>query len=111
MALAGMTLFIRTEMHRDNVEDGGIYTGALFLGVFMMAFNGMSEIPMTIAKLPVFYKQRDFHFYPSWVYSLPLWVVKIPVSFIESALWTILTYYVMGFDPNIWRLISFQDRR
>ncbi|KAJ0865543.1 putative ABC transporter, AAA+ ATPase domain, ABC-2 type transporter, ABC-transporter [Helianthus annuus] len=103
MALVAMTVYLRTEMHRNNIEDGGIYTGALFFGVIMIMFNGMSEIPMTIAKLPVFYKQRDFRFYPSWAYALPSWVVKIPVSFIEAGLWTILTYYVIGFDPDIVR--------
>ncbi|KAI3712045.1 hypothetical protein L1987_70594 [Smallanthus sonchifolius] len=106
MALVAMTVFLRTEMHRNNIEDGGIYTGALFFGVIMIMFNGMSEIPMTIAKLPVFYKQRDFRFYPSWAYALPSWVVKIPVSFIEAALWTILTYYVIGFDPHITRFFK-----
>ncbi|GJZ47224.1 pleiotropic drug resistance protein 1-like protein [Tanacetum coccineum] len=63
----------------------------------------LSQISMTIAKLPVFYKQRDFLFYPSWAYALPTWIVNIPVSFIECALWMILTYYVIGFDPNITR--------
>ncbi|XP_071691961.1 pleiotropic drug resistance protein 1-like isoform X2 [Rutidosis leptorrhynchoides] len=100
MALMSMTVFLRTEMHRNTLEDGGIYTGALFFGVIMIMFNGFSEIPMTIAKLPVFYKQRDFRFYPSWAYALPSWVVKIPVSFLEAGLWTILTYYVIGFDPR-----------
>ncbi|KAI7757882.1 hypothetical protein M8C21_029195 [Ambrosia artemisiifolia] len=103
MALVAMSVYFRTEMHRNNIEDGGIYTGALFFGVIMIMFNGMSEIPMTIAKLPVFYKQRDFRFYPSWAYALPSWVVKIPVSFIEAGLWTVLTYYVIGFDPHITR--------
>ncbi|XP_071686005.1 pleiotropic drug resistance protein 1-like [Rutidosis leptorrhynchoides] len=100
MALTTMTVFLRTEMHRNTLEDGGKYNGALYFGVMMIMFNGMSEIPMTIAKLPVFYKQRDFRFYPSWAYALPSWVVKIPVSFLEAGLWTILTYYVIGFDPH-----------
>ncbi|KAI3716294.1 hypothetical protein L6452_23531 [Arctium lappa] len=103
MSLVTMTVFLRSEMSSGSLEDGGIYIGALFFGVVMIMFNGMSEISMTIAKLPVFYKQRDFLFYPSWAYSLPSWIVKIPVSFAESALWTILTYYVVGFEPNISR--------
>ncbi|GKD48956.1 pleiotropic drug resistance protein 1-like protein, partial [Tanacetum coccineum] len=85
-----------------GLEEGGLYVGALFFGVTMIMFNGMAEISMTIAKLPVFYKQRDFLFFPTWVYALPSWFVKIPVSFVEAALWTVLTYHVMGFDPNIW---------
>nr|XP_043634623.1 pleiotropic drug resistance protein 1-like isoform X2 [Erigeron canadensis] len=98
-----MTLFLRTEMHRDNIDDGGIYMGALFFVVIITMFNGMVEITLTIVKLPVFYKQRDFLFYPSWAYALPSWIVKIPISLIECALWMILTYYVIGFDPNITR--------
>lgn len=98
-----MTVFFRTEMKRDDLEDGGIFVGALFFGVVMIMFNGMSEISMTIAKLPVFYKQRDFLFYPSWAYALPSWIMKIPVSILETGVWTVLTYYVIGFDPNIAR--------
>ncbi|KAI3773385.1 hypothetical protein L1987_47912 [Smallanthus sonchifolius] len=106
MALITLTVFFRTEMHTSTQEDGGIYVGALFFGVVMVMFNGMSEIPMTIAKLPVFYKQRDFLFYPPWAYALPTWVVKIPVSFLEAGVWTILTYYVVGFDPNVARFFK-----
>ncbi|KAI7727409.1 LOW QUALITY PROTEIN: hypothetical protein M8C21_009515 [Ambrosia artemisiifolia] len=106
MAVVAMTVFLRSKMHRDNVENGGIYLGSLFFGVVMIMFNGMSEISMTIAKLPVFYKQRDFLFYPSWAYALPSWIVKIPISFIEAGLWTILTYYVIGYDPDFTRFIK-----
>ena len=103
MAFISMTVYFRTEMHKRTLTDGGFYTGAAFFGVIMLMFNGMSEISMTIAKLPVFYKQRNFLFYPSWAYAIPTWIIKIPVSFVEAAAWTGLTYYVMGFDPNVTR--------
>ncbi|KAI3737606.1 hypothetical protein L2E82_27614 [Cichorium intybus] len=106
MSFITLTVFFRTEMHRRTTEDGGIYVGALFFGVVMIMFNGMSEISMTIAKLPVYYKQRDYLFYPSWAYALPSWVIKIPVSFLEAAVWVILTYYVVGFDPNVARFFK-----
>ncbi|MFS7980698.1 putative ABC-type maltose transporter [Helianthus anomalus] len=106
MAIMAMTVFLRSKMHRDTVENGGIYMGSLFFTVVMIMFNGMSEISLTIAKLPVFYKHRDFMFYPSWAYALPTWIVKIPISFIEVGLWTILTYYVIGLDPEFTRFIK-----
>ncbi|KAI3727207.1 hypothetical protein L1987_67018 [Smallanthus sonchifolius] len=106
MAFIAMTVFFRTEMHKRVLDDGGLYMGALFFGVTMVMFNGMSEISMTIAKLPVFYKQRNFLFYPSWAYAIPSWIIKIPVSFLEAAVWTFITYYVMGFDPNITRFLK-----
>ncbi|KAK9229260.1 hypothetical protein WN944_022219 [Citrus x changshan-huyou] len=105
MGLVAMTLFFRTKMHRDSITDGVIYTGALFFIVIMIMFNGMAEISMTIAKLPIFYKQRDLRFYPSWAYALSTWILKIPISYIEVAVWVFLTYYVIGFDPNVGRLL------
>ncbi|KAF2301529.1 hypothetical protein GH714_025541 [Hevea brasiliensis] len=104
MAMIAMTLFLRTEMHRDSVTDGGIYVGALFFSVVFIMFNGLSEISMTISKLPVFYKQRNLLFYPAWAYSLPPWIIKIPITLIQVALWVFLTYYVIGYDPNVGRL-------
>ena len=90
-------------MDRNTVADGQIYTGALFFAVIVTMFNGMAELSMTIAKLPVFYKQRDLLFYPSWAYALPSWILKIPITFLEVAVWVFITYYVIGFDPNVGR--------
>ncbi|ESR40384.1 ABC transporter G family member 40 [Citrus sinensis] len=98
-----MTLFFRTKMHRDSVTNGGIYVGALFFTIIMITFNGMAELSMSIAKLPVFYKQRDLRFYPAWAYGLPTWILKVPIAFVEVAVWVILNYYVIGFDPNVGR--------
>lgn len=98
-----MTLFLRTEMRRDTVGDGGIYMGAMFYTIIIIMFNGFSELAMTIMKLPVFFKQRDFRFYPSWAYALPTWILKIPITFVEVGIWVFMTYYVIGFDPNVER--------
>ncbi|XP_072978501.1 ABC transporter G family member 39 [Typha angustifolia] len=98
-----MTIFLRTKMHRNSVEDGVIFLGAMFLGLVTHLFNGFAELAMSIAKLPIFYKQRDLLFYPSWAYALPTWILKIPISFLECAVWILMTYYVIGFDPNIER--------
>ncbi|KAL3633433.1 transcription factor [Castilleja foliolosa] len=106
MSLIAMTVFLRTEMDKNNIQDGSVYTGALFFTVMMIMFNGMSELAMTIYKLPVFYKQRDMFFFPPWAYAIPSWILKIPLTFIEVAIWTFSTYYVIGFDPNVGRLMK-----
>ncbi|KAL8118563.1 hypothetical protein AgCh_016184 [Apium graveolens] len=103
MSLITMTLFLRTELDQDSFGQGNLYMGALFFGVVMLMFNGLAELAMTIAKLPVFYKQRDLLFFPPWSYALPTWITKIPVTFLEVGVWVFLTYYVIGFDPNIGR--------
>lgn len=103
IATIAMTVFLRTKMHHRDVDDGSIYMGAIFIGVMTHLFNGFAELAMSIAKLPVFYKQRDLLFFPAWTYSLPTWILKIPVSFLECAAYTALTYYVIGFDPSVQR--------
>ncbi|KAL9463298.1 hypothetical protein AB3S75_001161 [Citrus x aurantiifolia] len=106
ITLVYMTLFFRTKMHKDSVTDGGIYAGALFFTIVMPLFSGFAEISMTIVKLPVFYKQRDFKFFPPWAYAIPSWILKIPISFLEPAVWVFLSYYVVGYDPNAGRFFK-----
>ena len=103
MSVISMSLFFRTKMPRDSINDGQIYMGALFNALVICMFNGMSELPLTIGKLPVFYKQRDLLFFPAWAYALPASILKIPVSFVEVALWVFISYYVTGFDPSVER--------
>ncbi|KAL5562676.1 hypothetical protein UlMin_032423 [Ulmus minor] len=106
MAVIGATVFLRTEMHHNTADDGKVYSGALFFSVAAIMFNGNSELPMTIAKLPVFFKQRDLQFYPAWAYALPAWILKIPITFLEVTVWTLITYYPIGFDSNAGRFFK-----
>ncbi|CAL5440389.1 unnamed protein product [Camellia sinensis] len=56
MAFIAMTIFLRTEMPKKTTIDGTLST---------------------------FYKQRDLLFFPAWAYSLPQWILKIPITFVE----------------------------
>ena len=87
-------------MHHRNLDDGSTYLAVLFLGLIMNMFNGVAVMPLTIEKLPVFYKQRDFMSYPAWAYSLPIWITDLPSSLVESATWIVLTYYTVDLAPN-----------
>ncbi|KAL9251895.1 ABC transporter G family member 32-like protein [Drosera capensis] len=100
-----MTVFCRTTIHHNTIDDGGFKLGALYFSMVIMLFNGFTEVSMLVAKLPVIYKHRDLHFYPCWVYTLPSWVLSIPTSLMESGLWVAVTYYVIGYDPNIIRFL------
>ncbi|OVA05946.1 ABC transporter-like [Macleaya cordata] len=100
MSLITMTVFLRTEMKHGQVADGGKYYGALFFSLINVIFNGMGEMTMTVFRLPMFFKQRDFLFYPAWAFGLPIWLLRIPLSALESGIWVILTYYTIGFAPD-----------
>ncbi|XP_058203394.1 ABC transporter G family member 39-like isoform X1 [Rhododendron vialii] len=99
MALIALTVFLRTTMPYGTLLDGGKFFGALFFSLISVMFNGMAELAMTMLKLPVFYKQRDALFYPPWAFALPIWVLRIPISLLESAILVGLTYYTIGFAP------------
>ncbi|CAM0876435.1 unnamed protein product [Alopecurus aequalis] len=106
MTLIVMTLFLRTNMHHGSINDGTVYLGALFFAIVAHMFNGFSELALATIKLPVFFKQRDYLFFPAWAYAIPTWILKIPISCVEVAITVFLGYYVIGFDPDVGRLFK-----
>ncbi|EEF33324.1 ATP-binding cassette transporter, putative [Ricinus communis] len=106
MAIIAFTLFLRTEMKAGQREDGAKYFGALFYSLINVMFNGLAELSMTIFRLPIFFKQRDSLFYPAWAFALPICILRIPLSLLESGIWIILTYYTIGFAPSVSRFFK-----
>lgn len=86
-------------MKVDQVH-ASYYMGSLFYSLIRLACNGVEELSLTGCRLPVFYKQRDFYFYPAWTYSIPAALLKVPFSFLDTFLWTTLTYYAIGYSPE-----------
>ncbi|KAL3523636.1 hypothetical protein ACH5RR_016470 [Cinchona calisaya] len=99
MSVIAFTVFFRTEMKVGELGDGSKFFGALFFGLLNVMFNGTSELALTIFRLPVFFKQRDSLFFPAWAFALPIWILRIPLSLMESLIWIVLTYYTIGFAP------------
>ncbi|GKV23295.1 hypothetical protein SLEP1_g33042 [Rubroshorea leprosula] len=62
--------------------------------------ESQKKLSFTVSRLAVFYKQRDLYFYPAWAYSIPAAILKIPFSLIDAFLWTVLTYYGIGYSPE-----------
>ncbi|KAF3614076.1 ABC transporter G family member 39 [Capsicum annuum] len=100
LSIITFTVFFRTEMKPGQIADGGKFYGALFFSLIKMMFNGTAELGLTVSRLPVFFKQRDSLFYPAWAFALPIWLLKIPLSFVESLIWITLTYYTIRFAPD-----------
>lgn len=105
MSLITFTVFFRTEMKSGQLADGGKFYGALFFSLINVMFNGTAELALTVLRLPVFFKQRDALFYPAWAFSLPIWLLRIPLSLMESLIWIVLTYYTIGFAPEASRYV------
>jgi hypothetical protein len=110
VALVASTVFLRTQMHTRNLDDGFVYIGALLFSLIVNMFNGFAELSLTITRLPVFFKHRDLLFYPAWIFTLPNVILRIPFSIIESIVWVIVTYYTIGFAPEADRYTKSRKR-
>ncbi|KAI8020167.1 ABC transporter G family member 42 [Camellia lanceoleosa] len=106
VAIITSTVFIRTQMHTRNEEDGAIYIGALLFSMIINMFNGFAEMALTVQRLPVFYKHRDLFFHPPWAFTLPMFLLRIPISVFESIVWMVMTYYAIGFAPEASRFFK-----
>lgn len=106
VAIIASTVFLRTEMNTRNEEDGAVYIGALLFSMIINMFNGFAELSLTIARLPVFYKHRDLLFHPTWTFTLPTVLLRIPMSIFESIIWIAMTYYSIGFAPEASRFFK-----
>ncbi|PWA38564.1 AAA+ ATPase domain-containing protein [Artemisia annua] len=99
IAAITMTVYLRSSLEVD-VIDANYYLGSLFFSLLLLLLDGIPELSMTIARLPVFYKQRDIYFYPAWAYAISASILKIPLSMLVAIMWTCLTYYVIGYSPE-----------
>ncbi|KAH1243467.1 Pleiotropic drug resistance protein 3 [Glycine soja] len=103
-AIITMTVFIRTQRAVDLI--GANYLlGSLYYTLVRLMTNGVAELIMTITRLPVVDKQKEFYLYPAWAYCLPSAILKIPFSVLDSIVWTSVTYYVIGYSPEITRQV------
>ncbi|KAL4419611.1 hypothetical protein ABPG77_001665 [Micractinium sp. CCAP 211/92] len=99
MAFVVATLFWRED--KNTVEDGNLFFGVLFYSILYMLLGAISEMHLLVARLPVFWKQRHMRFYPGWCFAIPTFVTRIPYSFLEATIWTMLVYWIVGFSPNV----------
>ncbi|CAL8079445.1 unnamed protein product [Prunus armeniaca] len=97
-----MTVFLRTRMAIDMVH-ANYYMGSLFYALLILLVDGFPELSMTVSRIGVFYKQKELCFYPAWAYAIPAAILKVPLSFLEAFVWTVLTYYVIGYSPEVGR--------
>ncbi|KAJ6794307.1 ABC transporter G family member 41-like isoform X1 [Iris pallida] len=105
IAFITMTAFLRTLMDM-NLVHASYFMGSLDYSLMRLMTNGIAELTMSISRRPIIYKQRDCNFYPAWAYTIPSCILKIPISLVESFIWTAITYYVIGYSPEARRFFQ-----
>ncbi|KAK9902782.1 hypothetical protein WJX75_005811 [Coccomyxa subellipsoidea] len=107
IAFVAGTLFAKPTMHTDTAADAVKFAGVLFFALVQLLFDGFSEMSILIEALPDFYKQRDNLFYPAWAFALPVTLLRIPYSLLESFLLSIVVYWAVGLAPTAARFFTF----
>ena len=59
--------------------------------------------PAQLSTISVFYKQRNNFFFPVTSYALPTVLLRVPLSVATGIIYTALTYFVVGFAPDVGR--------
>jgi hypothetical protein len=80
--------------------------GAVFFSMAYMQFLGLAECAETMMRLPVFYKHKYTLFFPGWAYAIPFPTLHIPKAILEVTLWSMIVYWVVGFESDVTRYES-----
>ena len=60
----------------------------------------MVEITLVIDRLPVLFRQRDYGFFPSWMYVMNATLLELPLGLIDTFLWSIVVYWLVGMTAS-----------
>jgi hypothetical protein len=99
IAVITMSVFFRTHMTTD-LTHANYYMGAIYYSMLLIVLNGLPEMSMQVARLPSFYKQKRYYFYPSWAYAIPASILKVPISLLDSFVWISITYFGIGYTAT-----------
>ncbi|KAL5757768.1 hypothetical protein ACOSP7_020379 [Xanthoceras sorbifolium] len=105
VAVIASTVYLRTTLS-VTYDDGALYIGAMIFAMIVNMFNGFAELSIAIMRLPVFYKHRDLQFYPAWAFTIPNFLLRVPMSVLESIVWTVVTYFTIGYAPGASRFFK-----
>lgn len=73
---------------------------AFFLMTMFMAFGGMPQLAVVLQNRVVWFKQRDMNMYNATAYAWSAALVQLPLSVIESFIFTVIVYFMIGFSTG-----------
>eukprot|EP00798_Chlamydomonas_sp_ICE-L_P016439 gene16439-22657_t len=95
VALAVGTMWVNES--KDSINNANMYMSACFFSTYFMLIGGFAEVPTFVTRLPVFYKQRNYKFFPAWVFVVAGAANRIPDNILMVTLWTLIVYWFFIF--------------
>ncbi|GMH32356.1 hypothetical protein BSKO_00190 [Bryopsis sp. KO-2023] len=80
----------------STLEDSRTIFGISFLIIMFMAMGNMIQMQITMMNKSVFYKHKDNFFFPALSYACGMAFTQIPFSFVESTVFSLTTYFMVG---------------
>ncbi|KAF2073524.1 hypothetical protein CYY_005173 [Polysphondylium violaceum] len=90
-----------------NITDGNNRSGLIFFSLLFIVFSGMGAISVLFEQREVFYIQKDGKYYNTMAFFLSLIFAEIPISIIETVIFTTLVYWMCGLQANAEKFIYF----
>ncbi|CAK9322844.1 unnamed protein product [Citrullus colocynthis] len=78
---------------------GLMYSSVIFLGIY----NCSSVFPNISRERTVMYRERFAGMYSSGAYSLAQVIIEVPYIFVQTAIYVIITYPMIGFYGSAWK--------
>lgn len=76
----------------------------LVLSQVHLMFASYAEQTLIIFSLQVFWKQSTrFQFFPAWAYAAPTTLLRMPMGVIDSVVWSVIVYWLVGLAPEAGR--------
>ncbi|KAJ3748437.1 pleiotropic drug resistance ABC transporter [Lentinula detonsa] len=74
--------------------------GVLFFALLFCALSSMAEIPSLFAQRPILHRQKQSGMYHPFIESVALTLVDIPITFINTSIFGILIYFIVGLQQT-----------
>ncbi|KAE9393362.1 hypothetical protein BT96DRAFT_924054 [Gymnopus androsaceus JB14] len=81
--------------------------GVLFFALLFCALSSMAEIPSLFAQRPILHRQKQAAMYHPFIESVALTLVDVPITFINTSIFGILIYFIVGLQLSAAQFFTF----
>ncbi|GLC42336.1 hypothetical protein PLESTM_001322300 [Pleodorina starrii] len=71
--------------------------GACFMSTLFMSFGSFPQLPVTMELKKVWFKHRSAAFYPAYAQGMAMALSQLPLSTIESVIFSLIMYFMVNF--------------
>ncbi|GAM18188.1 hypothetical protein SAMD00019534_013630 [Acytostelium subglobosum LB1] len=91
----------------SSMTDGNNRSGLIFFALLFVIFGGFGAITVLFEQRDVFYIQKDGKYYRTFAFFLSLIFSELPISSLETILFSTLIYWMCGLQRSAEKFIYF----